>query len=107
MQTVSISGGTAMISGGTLTLKSYVIKDKEEGETEDVITEIDSFTLTKATGENKITYTGQNKTSAVQYALGLIPSELCIAAYTFCNWFPRFLCMLPKLIYVFATKDVF
>lgn len=95
------------IDGGTLTLKSYVLKDKEEGETEDVITEIDSFTLTKATGENKITYTGQNKTSAVQYALGLIPSGMALAAYTFGNWFPRFLCMLPKLVYVFATKDVF
>ncbi len=95
------------ISGGTLTFKSYVIKDLEEGETEDVITEIDSFELTKETGGNKITYTGENKTSAVQYALGLIPSGFCLAVYTFGNWFPRFLCMLPKLVVTFVTKDIF
>ena len=95
------------IDGGTLTLKSYVIKDQEEGETEDVITEIDAFTLTKETGKNEITYTGSNKTSAVQYAFGLIPSGLCLAAYTFGNWFPRFLCMLPKLIVTVVTKDIF
>ena len=95
------------IEGGKLTLKSYVIKDLEEGESEDVVTEIDSFELTKETGKNEITYTGKNTTSPVQYALGLIPSGLCLAAYTFGNWFPRFLCMLPKLVYVFATKDIF
>lgn len=95
------------IEGGTLTLKSYVIKDLEEGETEDVVTEIDSFELTKQTGKNEIAYTGKNTTSPVQYALGLIPSGLCLAVYTFGNWFPRFLCMLPKLVYVFATKDIF
>ena len=95
------------VNGGTLTLKAYVIKDKEEGETEDVITEIDSFELTKETGKNKITYTGDNKTSTVQYALGLIPSELVLAVYTFGNWFPRFLCMLPKLVVTFVTKDIF
>ena len=95
------------IDGGTLTLKSYVIKDLEEGETEDVITEIDSFTLTKETGKNTIRYTGENKTSVVEYALGLLPSTLVLAVYTFGNWFPRFLCMLPKLVYVYVTKDVF
>ena len=95
------------IDGGTLTLKSYVIKDLEEGETEDVITEIDSFTLTKETGKNKATYSGENKTSAFEYALGLLPSGLCLAIYTFGNWFPRFLCMLPKLIVTVVTKDIF
>ena len=95
------------IEGGTLTFRSYVIKDLEEGETEDVVTEIDAFTLTKQTGKNKISYTGSNKTSVLEYALGLLPSGLCLAVYTFGNWFPRFLCMVPKLVYIFATKDVF
>ena len=95
------------IDGGTLTFKSYVIKDLEEGETEDVITEIDAFTLTKETGKNTISYKGSNKTSMFEYALGLIPSGLVLAVYTFGNWFPRFLCMLPKLVYTVITKDVF
>ena len=95
------------IDGGTLTLKSYVIKDLEEGETEDVITEIDSFTLTKETGKNTVSYTGKNKTSGVQYALGLVPSVMVLAVYTLGNWFPRFLCMLPKLLVTVVTKDVF
>lgn len=95
------------IEGGTLTLKSYVIKDREEGETEDVVTEIDAFELTKQTGKNTVAYTGENKTSVVEYALGLIPSVVCLAVYTFGNWFPRFLCMLPKLAVTFVTKDIF
>ena len=95
------------IDGGKLTLKAYVLKDKEEGETEDVLTEIDSFELTKETGKNEITFTGDNSTGPVRYALGLIPSELVLALYTFGNWFPRFLCMLPKLVYTVVTKDVF
>lgn len=95
------------IEGGKLTYKAYVIKDREEGETEDVITEIDSFELTKEPGENKIGYTGKNTTSAFEYALLLIPSFLALAVFTFGNWFPRFLCMLPKLVYTVITKDVF
>ena len=95
------------IDGGTLTLKAYVIKDKEEGETEDVITEIDSFTLKKETGNNKITYTGKNKTTVAQYVLGFIPSILSLAAYSFGNWLPRAFAMLPKLIYIVAVKDIF
>ena len=42
-----------------------------------------------------------------EYALGLIPSGLVLAVCTFGNWFPRFLCMLPKLVYTVITKDVF
>ena len=95
------------IDGGKLTLKAYVLKDKAEGETEDVLTEIDSFELTKETGKNEITFTGDNSTGSVRYALGLIPSFLSLAVYTFGNWLPRFLCMLPDLVYTVVTKDVF
>ena len=95
------------IDGGKLTLKAYVLKDQAEGETEDVLTEIDSFELTKETGKNEITFTGDNSTSPVRYALGLIPSFLSLAVYTFGNWLPRFLCMLPDLVYTVVTKDVF
>ena len=95
------------IDGGTLTLKAYVIKDQEDGETEDVITEIDSFTLTKETGKNKATFSGDNSTSKLQYAIGFLPSMLCLAAYTFGNWFPRFLAMVPKLVYILVKKDIF
>ena len=79
----------------------------EEGETEDVLTEIDSFELTKETGKNKATFSGNNSTSPLRYAIGLIPSSLALAAYAFGNWLPRFFMMLPKLVYTVATKDVF
>ena len=95
------------IDGGTLKFTSYVLKDQEEGETEDVLTEIDAFELTKETGLNKATFSGDNTTSPLRYAIGLIPSTLALAAYAFGNWLPRFFAMLPKLVYTVATKDVF
>ena len=84
-----------------------MIKDREEGEDEDVITEIDSFTLTKKTGENEIKYTGKNTTNVFQYIVGFIPSVVCLAAYTFGKWFPTFIGMVPKLVYIYAVKDIF
>ena len=95
------------IDGGKLTFKSYVLKDPEEGDTEDVVTEIDSFELTKESGLNGESCDCDNSTSPLLYAIGLIPSALLLAAYTFGNWLPRFLVMLPKLVYTVVTKDVF
>ena len=95
------------IDGGSLKFTSYVLKDQEEGETEDVLTEIDSFELTKETGKNQASYTGNNTTGLLKYAIGLIPSALVLAVYAFGNWLPKFLLMLPKLVYTVMTKDVF
>ena len=98
---------TISVDGGKLTFKSYVLKDLEEGETEDVLTEIDSFELQKETGKNKSTFSGSNTTSPAQYALGLIPSAIALAAYAFGSWLPRFFAMMPKLVYTYITKGVF
>ena len=95
------------VNGGSLQFTSYVLKDLEEGETEDVLTEIDSFELTKETGQNEGVCDCTNSTSKLGYVISLIPSALAFAAYTFGDWLPRFLIMLPKLIYTVVTKDVF
>lgn len=98
---------TLSVDGGTLTFKSYVLKDLEEGETEDVLTEIDSFTLQKETGKNQAAFSGSNTTTTAQYAVGVLPSVAALAAYALGSWLPRFIVMLPKLVYTYATKDVF
>lgn len=121
------------IKGGTLTFNSYILSDTltdetfteqgneysyiplltadSESETLSVknrlITKTDSFTITKETGKNKATFTGDNTTSKFEYVLGAVPSFLCLAIYTFGNWLPRFLLMAPKLIYVYITQDTF
>ena len=95
------------IDGGTLTFKSYVLKDQAEGETEDVVTLIDSFELTKETGKNKATFTGSNSIGMAEYVAGVLPSITSLVVFTFGNWLPRFLIMLPKLVYVFVKKDIF
>ena len=101
---------TISVEGGKLTYTAYIIKDKTDpnDETEeDVITVIDEFTIEKETGENEIEYTGDKTTSTAGYILGLIPSALGLGSYAILNWLPRFLIMLPKLIYVYITQDVF
>lgn len=98
---------TISIKGGKLTLESYVLKDLEEGETEDVYTKIDTFVMTKEVGQNKATFKGDNTTSAAAYAANIVPTFTALATYTFGNWLPRFLIMLPKLVYIVATKDIF
>ncbi len=102
------------IEGGTLTLKSYIVKDLQKDENGNVIegqqntvTQIDEFSVTKETGKNKATFSGDNTTSEVEYYLGVVPSFLCLAAYTFGEWLPKFLIMLPKLIAVYIKDGTF
>lgn len=98
---------TISIDGGTLTLKSYIIADEKDENGNDVITQIDTYTVSKETGKNEITFEGDNTTSSASYWLGVIPSFLSLATYTLTEWLPKFLGMLPKLIYVYATEGVF
>lgn len=93
---------TVSIDGGTLTLKSYILCD----ETQEV-TQIDEYTVTKTTGQNKATFSGDNTTTEAEYKLGIVPSFLGLAAYAFTNWLPRFLAMVPELLYVYITEDTF
>lgn len=87
------------IEGGTLTFNSYILSDELTNDNGDrLITNIDSFTLTKETGKGKATYTGDNTTSEAEYVLGAVPSFISLAVYTFTNWLPRFLWIVPKMI---------
>ena len=106
---------TYSVDGGTLTVKSYVVSDyttDEEGNIIDAneepkVTCHDSFTITKETGKNKATFTGDNTTSEAEYYLGAVPSFMCLAAYTFMEWLPKFLVMVPELIYSVIVYDIF
>ncbi len=106
---------TFSVDGGTLTVNSYVVSDyttDEEGNIIDVneepkVTLHDSFTLTKETGKNKITFTGDNTTSEAEYNLGLVPSFMGLAAYAIIEWLPKFLIMVPELLYSVIALDIF
>ena len=106
---------TFSVDGGTLNVKSYVVSDyttDEKGNILDVneepkVTLHDSFTLTKATGENEITFTGDNTTSETEYNLGLVPSFMGLAAYAIIEWLPKFLIMVPELLYSVIALDIF
>ena len=106
---------TFSVDGGTLTVKSYVVSDyttDENGNIIDIneepkVTCHDSFTITKETGKNEITFTGDNTTSEAEYILGAVPSFLGLAAYTFIEWLPKFLIMVPELLYSVIVLDIF
>lgn len=95
------------IDGGTLTLKSYILADKENENDADVITMHDELVLTKQTGMNKITFTGDNTTSEFEYYLGVVPSFLKLAGYAFGEWLPKFFIMLPDLLDSVINEDIF
>ncbi len=106
---------TLSVNGGNLTLNSYVVSDyttNENGEIVDVnevpkVTCHDSVTFTKELGENKITFTGDNTTSELEYNLGIVPSFLGLAAYAIIEWLPKFLVMVPALLESVIVYDVF
>lgn len=120
---------TVTISGGTLTLNSYILSDSITEETYDgsagdgaffvdvvneageqekrLVTNTDTYTVTKETGKNKATFSGDNTTSEAAYALGLVPSFFCLAVYTFGEWLPKFLSLVPELLYSVIVEDTF
>ncbi len=106
---------TFSVDGGNLTVKSYVVSDyttDENGNIIDVneepkVTCHDSFTLTKETGKNEITFTGDNTTSETEYTLGMVPSFMGLAAYAIIEWLPKFLIMVPELLYSVIVLDIF
>lgn len=105
---------TISVDGGTLTFNSYVLSDvprDENGEeiegAEQAVTLHDTFTLTKETGKNKVTFTGDNTTSEAEYNLSIVPSFMGLAAYAFMEWLPKFLFMVPELLKVVITEGTF
>ena len=93
---------TVQIEGGKLTLNAYIYGDQSHESMQ-----IDHLELTKKTGENKITFTGDNTTSKFAYAAGSVASYASLAVYAFTNWLPRFLALVPELIYSVAVYDTF
>ncbi len=93
---------TVEINGATLTLKTYILND-ETKET----TLVDEYTVTKALGENKITFTGDNTTTEFEYIASVVPSFLRLAVYAFGEWLPKFLIMVPDLLKSVIEYDIF
>ncbi len=100
---------TISVDGGKLTYNAYILSDEVNESGEQVVTNIDSFTLTKAEGANAgtATFDGDNTTSEVEFYLGVVPSFLCLAAYTFGEWLPKFLIMVPDLLNVVINEGTF
>ena len=95
------------INGGTLSVTAYVLADEPDANGNPVITAIDTYSITKETGKNEITFTGDNTTSEIEYILGVVPSFLRLAAYAFGEWLPKFLIMLPDLLDVVINEGTF
>lgn len=95
------------VDGGNLTVTAYILADEPDADGNPVITAVDTYTLTKETGKNVATFEGDNTTSELEYNLGVVPSFLCLALYAFCNWLPKFLLMVPELLYVVITEGTF
>lgn len=99
---------TISIDGGNLTFNSYILSDKlQNDDGSRVVTNIDSFTLTKETGRNEATFSGDNTTSALEFYAGVMPSFCALAAYTFGIWLPKFLSIVPDIIRVYIEEDTF
>ena len=106
---------TFSVDGGTLTLNSYVVSDYTRDENGNIVdlnetpkvTKHDTFTITKETGKNEITFTGDNTTSELEYKLGIVPSFLGLAVYAFTEWLPKFLGMVPDLLESVIVYDIF
>lgn len=93
---------TVSIRGGELTLNAYIVSDADGS-----VKNIDSFTLSKQTGQNKATYGGDNTVSAVRYIAQLPFSLIRFAGYAFFMWLPKFITMVPEIIRVYRETDTF
>ena len=88
---------TIAVNGGELSLTAYVVND-DTLETK----VIDELVITKATGENKATFTGENVQSS-----DVIASFMSLAQYTLGTWLPMFLKTLPALLKEYIATGTF
>ncbi len=93
---------TITIDGGELKFEAYVVND----ETSDLKL-IDEMTLTKEAGKGEATFEGDNTTSALDYALNVVPSFLDLAVYAITDWLVTTIFNLPKILYYVITTDTF
>ncbi len=91
---------TVSVNGGELSLTSYVVNDETQE-----LKVIDEFSISKAQGENKATFTGENvqKSSIAD----TISSFMSLATYTLGKWVPMFLKTLPALLVEYAKSGTF
>ena len=93
---------TVSVNGGNLVLNSYIVND-EDG----TVKIIDTFEISKAQGENTATFSGENTTSSVQYAMTEISTLMHLARYAFLEWLPKFIKTLPEIIHTYRTTGTF
>lgn len=98
---------TVSIVGTTLTLNSYIVKDLAEGEEDNIITNTDTYTRTKAAGENEITFTGDNTVPKQAYLENKVIDFIHFATYTLTEWLGNFMSMLPAILQSVIVEDTF
>ncbi len=95
------------IEGGTLTMNAYILADQKDADDKDVITQIDTMTLTKEVGQNTVTFEGDNTTTGDEYTEQFVPSMTNFLGYTFLSWLPTFLTVVPAIIALYAEDGTF
>lgn len=95
------------IDGGELTMNAYILADEKDGNGNDVITKIDTLTLSKETGQNIPTFSGDNTTGEFAYYMNTVASVTNLLKYTFSDWLPVFLRIVPRIIKTYITEGVF
>ncbi|NMP37639.1 MAG: metallophosphoesterase family protein [Clostridiales bacterium] len=95
------------IDGGTLTLKAYILADAKDENGNDVITNVDTYSVTKAVGENQSSFEGDNSTGELDFYTGAVTSFGSLAAYTLTSWLPKFFSILPEILRVYIKFGTF
>lgn len=98
---------TVTIEDGVLTLKAYVVSDKKLPSGANNVKLIDEVTFKKATGENKITFAGDNNTTTFEYILNVIPTCINLVKYTLIKWLPKAIKALPELARDYIKEGIF
>ncbi|NLA77805.1 MAG: metallophosphoesterase family protein, partial [Clostridiales bacterium] len=95
------------VDGGTLRLDAYILADAKDENGNDIITKVDTYTMTKETGENEATFDGDNSTSELDYYKDTVPSFGSLAAYAVKSWLPKFISILPEILRVYIKFGTF
>lgn len=95
------------IDGGTLTLKAYILADEKSVDGTDIITNVDTLTINKATGQNNASYSGDNTTSTQEYFESAAPSLVRLLTYTLTKWLPQFIMIVPNILDVYINDGIF
>lgn len=92
---------TIHVDGGNLTLNAYIVSDET-----DEVNLVDTYTMTKTTGLNTATYTGEN-VHKKGYLYNWIVSFVGWIAYAVTEWLPKFFKVIPDIIKSYAKTGTF